>query len=134
MREVQPIQEDCSKPNIIDLGRALDKAPVPNVAKPLKTAADDEYFRTNRKRYDFDENGIDYPKSYKEEYGSPDINTLRTPSDTDSYSEASDAGASGTTAGTASDKESDKSGSSTTDTSYSEQFVGTFREDNPPLA
>ena len=127
MREVQPIQEDCSKPNIIDLGRALDKAPVPNTAKPLKTEADDEYFHTKRKRYDFDENGIDYPKSYNEEYGSPDINTLRTPSDTDSYSEASDAG-------TASDKESDKSGSSTTDTSYSEQFVGTFREDNPPLA
>lgn len=91
-----------------------DKAPTPSKNAPLKNPEYEEYYPTERKRYDFDENGIDYPKPYEEEFRSPDFNEL--PSASGSDTEEIEAGYA----------EMDENASSS-----DSLFIGTFREDNP---
>ena len=87
------------------------------VDQTLKPSGYDEYYHTDRKRYDFNAEGIDYPNTYEQDYGEKDINDYPDVSGSDSdsidlaYSEIIEG-------------DSEKSGDSES------IFLGTFREDN----
>lgn len=91
--------------------------PQPFIDRNLKNPMYDEYFHTKRKRFDFNEEGIDYPLDYKEEFGEKDINELPDVSGSDS--EEIDA------------EYSEIINGSSEDSGDSESiFLGTFRSDN----
>jgi adenylate kinase family enzyme len=87
------------------------------IDRTLKDPASNEYLHTDRKRYDFNSEGIDYPESYKDEHGEKDINDYPDVSGSDT--EEIDA------------EYSEIIGGDSSDTGDSESiFLGTFRENN----
>lgn len=94
----------------------------------LKPPEYNEYFDTQRKRYDFNDQGIEYPDTYEQAFGEKDFNDLPSPQGSYSDSEELDAAYSDLL------RPSNEFERSTSDSGVSggseSVFLGTFREDN----